>query len=66
VAFAQDLAISPRDTFVGIRLRKQLVLETLRLIALLDEASVIERILRLLIEVPTLRLRRAPPLFGRV
>jgi hypothetical protein len=46
-------------------LKNQLFSETLRLIALIEEAAVIERILRHLhlpIEVPTPRPGRAPPL----
>ena len=47
-------------------LRNQLFSETLRLIVVIEGASVIERILRhlrLLSEVPTPRPGRAPPLF---
>jgi hypothetical protein len=59
--FRADLALSGKRQRTG----NQLFTETLRLIALIEEASVIERILRHLrlpTDVPTPRPGRAPPL----
>ena len=70
MAGAHVFALVPvRIAAVGERigcLRNQLFSETLRLIVVIEGASVIERILRhlrLLSEVPTPRPGRAPPLF---